>query len=102
MQDTMLGSYAIENLSTDAVKAIGPFTVTTAIPIYAFNQVMGGVFTVETDTNGSDKLCCTKFIGSPLPLTIERADTSTYVLNPEPFTPMILLGSHPTIIQKPR
>lgn len=97
----MYGSYKkIENLQTDVVAGISGILLPNSLTISAFTQVFSGIFAVDTDTNGVPTLYCSKLVGSPLQLTMQRPDTTTYVVDAEPVA--ILLGSHPLIIQKPR
>jgi len=89
--------YDLVDIASDTIDAIGPLVITPT-NAYALAQQMPGLFSIEKNSNGRDKLCVSKIDGEPLDLSVNINTTDAYVISPEPFVPVYVIGPHPVRI----
>ena len=86
--------YDLVDIASDTIDAIGSLVI-TPINAYALSQQMPGLFSIEKNSNGRDKLCVAKVDGEPLDLSVNINTPAAYVISPEPFIPVYVIGPHP-------
>lgn len=96
-------SFEIKNPANDLIDGINGVTL-SGVDMYTLTAALPGLFWIEPDIYGQDKLCSTLVLGNPFYLTVNSA-TNPYQAAALPFIPIetgtAIFGSHPPIIFKP-
>ncbi len=96
-------SFEINNPANDLIDGINGVTL-SGVDMYTLVAALPGLFWIESDIYGQDKLCSTLVVGNPFYLTV-NSSSNPYQSVALPFitvqTDTAIFGSHPPIIFKP-
>lgn len=88
--------YEIQDLTNDVIDSLDNLpSFNTPPTAYQLVGMLPGVFSIEKDTNGNDVLCAAKIDGWDMPISVNNG---SYIAHPIPFTPVAILGPHPTVV----
>lgn len=96
--ENMLAYYEIDNLLSDTFDQVGGIAFNPAVTGPQLVALLPAIFSIESDSNGENVLCCTKLVGQNMPIVV---NSGTYTAKPIPFTMQPIIGPHPATVLRP-